>query len=281
MIETKKQWLYRILKESIIPFKRKEWEYIDNGNMSIMTFNLRGDRFKDKSNSWINRRNSIIDMIKDKVPDVICCQETMSNMAKFLKAEIGCNYNCYGVGTFIGVRLDKTFIPTMGNIIFVKKNKFDIIEKNVFWLSDNSKFPSKTWGNKEHRNCIMVRLMSKIDGTIYTVFNTHFDHTSKEARNKSTDLVIKHTEKYNDSIIYIVGDLNATISNDELTGFNDFIFFPKKDSVKTTFNGFNGNKKIVCDYIITNDDINQYELEVITDSYGVPYLSDHYPVLLK
>lgn len=280
MSENKFKRFFRILKELVIPFRTDKWEVKQTSGLSVMSLNLRGDKEKDGVNSWINRRDSIVKMIKDKSPDIICCQETMTHMAKFLKRKIGYNYDCFGIDTFIGLRFDKTVIPTMGNIVFIKKSKYNIDEKDVFWLSDKPNYPSKTWGNSEPRNCIVVRISDINNGKTYSIFATHFDHISKEARNKSCELLISKSLAYNSNQIFFVGDFNAKISGTDLINFNNYNYFPKHDMVKSTFNGFTGNKTSICDYIITNDNLTKYKFELITDGYGVPFLSDHYPILL-
>lgn len=169
----------------------------------------------------------------------------------------------------------------IGNSIFYNKHKYELIEKNVFWLSDNtSKKPTNTWNNSEPRNCIYVKLKNKETNKLYTIFNTHFDHQNIEARNKSTNLLIEYVNKYSkESEVYFCGDFNATISENELKEFNSFNYYPKENKVTTTFNGYSNNRKLIIDYILTNDN-SFYNFEQIIDGYGVNYLSDHYPIMI-
>lgn len=281
-METNNEYNIRILKELILPFKKEKWD-LTNENMSIMSINLKVDRVTDKNNSWLYRRDSIVEMIKDKQPSIICCQETMPHMAKFLNAKIGCNYNCYGKEAFFGTNLVKSLLSnTLGNIIFYDKSKFDLISKETLWLSDKPNFPSKTWGNTEKRNCTIVQLKNKETNKVYTIINTHFDHLLKEARTKSTDFIINLiNNKYNNTECYVLGDLNAKINDEELVKFKTFNYYPNEsNNIKTTFNGFTKNKKSVIDYIITNSNETK-NFDLITDGYGVQYLSDHYPITIN
>lgn len=281
-METKTQRIIRLSKELFGIIKKDDWNlYSSNNEISIMSFNLRGDKETDKKHHWLDRRNSIIEMIKDKQPDIICCQESWTSINKFFKAKIGCNYNSYAIDTFCGTRFDIVPIMNIGNSIFYNKHKYELIEKNVFWLSDNtSKIPTNTWNNSEPRNCIYVKLKNKETNKLYTIFNTHFDHQNIEARNKSTNLLIKYVNKYSkESEVYFCGDFNATISNNELSEFNSFNYYPKLNMVNTTFNGYSNNRKLVIDYILTNND-GFYNFEQIIDGYGVKYLSDHYPMMI-
>ena len=275
------KWESRKIKELLFPEPRERWKKKKTSGISIMNLNLRSDKIEDKDNGWIYRRDSIVKMIKDKCPDIICCQESWSHMVQFLKSKIGCNYDCYGISTFTGKRLDKTLSMTMGNIIFYDKNKFDLDESDVFWLSETPHKLSKSWESEELRNCIVIKLMHKKTGKYYTIFNTHFDHVSTQARNNSAELVMSMSKKMGFGNTFIVGDLNAKISNKELKPFKDLSYYPRGGSVKTTFNGFRTNKKTICDYIISlNNEETDYMFEQITDGYGVPYLTDHYPMMV-
>jgi endonuclease/exonuclease/phosphatase family metal-dependent hydrolase len=271
--------LLRLVTELYFPIKTEFWDFKCSNELSIMTFNMLGDKEEEGEKSWVYRRGPIINMIKDKMPDIIGCQEIWSNMVKYLCSKIGHNYDCYGVSTFNGRRLDKTFSMTMGNAIFYNKERFECIEEDVFWLADIENKPNSTWGNSEPRNCVVVKLKDRNTGKIYVIYNTHFDHKSQLARFQSTELIMNKAQEHKNSIIYILGDFNAKISNDEMIGFNQFSYYPNPLDTQTTFNGFRTYKNQVIDYIFTNDD-DKYKLEVIKNGYGIEYLSDHYPVMI-
>ena len=279
-METKLQHGLRVLKELFLLIKREKWVCNQTNTISIMSFNLRGDKREDLDNGWLKRRESVIKMIKQKQPDIICCQEIWTNMVKYMLQKIGCNYKCYGRDTFFGTRFNISCLVTMGNCIFYNKHKFELVDNETFWLSDKTNYPNCTWGHTEPRNCTVVKLRDKITGKLYTIFNTHFDHTSEDARTKSTELIIKRMSIYKDTEIYVMGDFNASITKNTLVRFNEFLYFPKPNTVKTTFNGFSANKNKVIDYIITNNMKGKYKFKLIEDGYGVPYLSDHYPIII-
>lgn len=278
-METKLKRLLRLIKELCFPIKRDFWDFKRSTNFSIMTFNMLGDKTENDTKSWVYRRDPIIEMIKDKMPDIIGCQEIWSSMVKYLYAKIGHNYECYAVSTFNGKKLSKTMSMTMGNAIFYNKERFECIDKGVFWLADNESHPNCTWGNSEPRNCIYVKLRERHTDQLYIIYNTHLDHKSQLARFQSTEHILNKANGHKDSIIYILGDFNAKITDTELIGFNTFSYYPSPNTTQTTFNGFRTNKTQVIDYIFTNDD-SKYKVEVIKDGYGIEYLSDHYPVMI-
>lgn len=279
-MKTNIQWGLRLLKENFFPIKREIWDMRTYDGISVMSFNLKTDKPSDGPNNWVYRRDAILSMIKDYTPDVICCQEVMPHMAKWLKAKIGCNYDCYGRDTFHGTRLDRSiFCNTLGNIIFYNKAKFRMVDRYAFWLSDTPDKPSATWGNKEPRNCVVVELLDNFTYNYISVMCTHLDHTSAEVRERSAQLIVdKSFYARNYMVGYLAGDFNASVDDPELQSLSrcKLFCFPTKDV--PTFNGFRGNKKSVIDYIFTNFE-NQKGF-VVLDGYGVPFLSDHYPIIV-
>ena len=278
-METELQWRIRVLKELLLPMKRDKWDLYSSDGISVMSFNLRGDKIKDTTNTWKQRRDSVIDMIKSEQPDIICCQEIWTNMVKYIMSKIGCNYGCYGKDTSYGINFRYSCLMSLGNCIFYNKHKYEVVDKYTFWLSDKTKYPNCTWGNTEPRNCVVIKLRNIYTGKLYTVFNTHFDHKYYKARLNSTQLLLDKAKEHLDSEIYFAGDFNADINSPELTAFTEYYdYYPKHDEVKTTFNGFTNNKNSVIDYIITNG-VN-YKFKLIDNGYGVKYLSDHYPIMI-
>lgn len=278
-MKTNIQWGLRLLKENFFPIKKENWRMADHVGTCVMTFNLKTDKPTDGPNNWRYRRDAIVRMIKDEQPDIICCQEVMPHMAKWLKKKIGCNYDCYGRDTFHGTRLDRSiFCNTLGNIIFYNKEKFRMVDRYAFWLSDTPGKPSATWGNTEPRNCVVVELRDNFyNNQPIVVMCTHFDHLSQDARARSAQLIVENGfDMYGgDMVSYLAGDFNANINDPELKPLQAFESHPKEGV--TTFNGFTGNKKSIIDYIICNR--HNHVSDIVLSSYGVPYMSDHYPVI--
>ena len=105
---------------------------------------------------------------------------------------------------------------------------------------------------------------------------THFDHLSQDVRARSAQLIVeKGFDLYGDMVCYLAGDLNANIDDPELKPLQAFESHPKEGV--TTFNGFTGNKKSIIDYILCNR--HNHVSDIVLSSYGVPYMSDHYPVI--
>lgn len=262
----------RIIKEYLkLTFsKRKKVEPFKNNKFKLISLNLRRDQ--EELDNWDTRKNKILDFLKQEQPHILCSQEVMPHMYKFLLKEFG--FDGYGIDNYLGCKLNLSpLISSEGNIILYDKNKYTKVHSGVFWLSDKPNFPSATWGNKTLRTCVYVALKDKETKKVIYVFNTHFDHISNEAREKSEMLVLK---KINEIAlgcdVYLTGDFNAPIK--DLTKLNAKFDNTYNYNKNLTFNSFkNLTKTLDAVYFRFG---NKFNVEIPNIK-----LSDHTPVIIS
>ena len=130
-------------------------------------------------------------------------------------------------------------------------------------------------------------------GFEFLYFNTHLDHLGSQARKNSIKLIVaKMTELNPDNVpVFLSGDFNSTT--------DDTIFEPLKASLKDarevsaisdkniTYNGFgkvtdnpDTRKEWVIDHIFFSG-VNPMAFMVLNGNYGVPFISDHYPISFR
>ena len=120
------------------------------------------------------------------------------------------------------------------------------------------------------------------------IYNTHFDHIGKVAREKSAIMILNHITKNNylDKSLVVMGDLNANTDEPTIKVLSEkledaFKMNPLKDSIGT-FNGFDINSKLSdrIDYIFTkNIKIIDYRHIDKKLPNGL-WPSDHLPILI-
>lgn len=248
-------------------------EFKDSKKFKIMTFNIRRDSNKDGLNNWVYRRDAIIKMIIDNEPDVICFQEVMPTASKYLSFKLSKYYDNYGIEIFTNKNITKSnFIFGEGLLIMWRRDLFKCIDKKIIKLYDGRKI--------NLRRLLDIKLKNNITGKVINVMNTNLCHKSKNARDKSLEFMYKYVNKLN-NYFYLCGDFNTskTLENSKISLFiNKYSYNYRKTQDETTINLF--GKKIynhIIDYIFSNNELVMYK--TITDSYGVKYLSDHYPVI--
>lgn len=99
--------------------------------VTVMSYNIRLDTKADGVNQWGNRIEKVSDLIKKHNPDLLGVQEALHNQMLDLQKHLP-NYQ------FVGVARDDGKEKGEYSAIFYKKDKFDVLKQNTFWLSEST-----------------------------------------------------------------------------------------------------------------------------------------------
>lgn len=262
----------------------EEKEYVD---LSVMSFNIRLNTSVDKGvKSWGIRRPLVKDYVISKSADVVCFQEVTVSQKEHIKEDFADSYETYWKGR------DNTS-ETEGLAILYKKDRFELVESGVFWLSETPEEMSKGWSALYYRICVNVTLRDKISDKVFTVYNVHLDHISGEARENGIKLVAERAkEKGNEAII--CGDFNANESSECVSALalthNSAKAVASISDEGGTYNDFGGIMiQLLADFYATPIDHIFVEKSIIVDEYVIfderpnedGYYSDHYAIMAK
>lgn len=260
---------------------------IGQENFTIMSYNIRLGSVDDGENHWDLRKQHLVDLIQYYEPDFLGTQEGQSPQLKFIQA----NLKGY---EFIGKprTLDENGEFTA---IFYKKDQFEILEQNTFWLSETPDQISKGWDADYERIATYVLFKDKKSKKQIWVLNTHFDHIGKEARRNSALMIlekVKELKSKKDVPVFVMGDFNAVSTDEpiqiltkELKDSRE-ISTSKPYGPENTFTGFQflaAEEKQILDYVFLNhhSKIEIMKHRIIDDFYGKGnYPSDHFPVFV-
>lgn len=260
-------------------------------SVKVMSYNIRLDTEADGVNQWKNRTDKVAALIKKYNPDLLGVQEALHNQMIDLQSNLP-DYSFVGVGRDDGKEKGEY------SAIFYKKDKFEVLLQNTFWLSETPEVPgSKSWDAAITRIVTYTLLKDKTTGKSFIYTNTHFDHVGKEARKNSAKLIKIFLKGFVNGAtfekpereipIIITGDFNSepadapylTMIDGDDTILTDSR--PLQDRTGT-FCGFEVNK-IECrtiDYIFHSPHWKASGYKVIQDHNGTYYPSDHLPVLV-
>jgi endonuclease/exonuclease/phosphatase family metal-dependent hydrolase len=260
-------------------------------SVKVMSYNIRLDTEADGVNQWKNRPEKVINLIKKYNPDLFGVQEALHNQMVDLQSGLS-EYSYVGVGRDDGKEKGEY------SAIFYKKEKFELLTQNTFWLSETPDVPgSKSWDAAITRVVSFAVFKDKATGKDFFYANTHFDHVGKEARKNSAFMIKAYLRGFvsgskfrNENLevpVIVSGDFNSeptdapyvTITNGE-----HFSLFDSRpaNNLTGTFCGFELNK-MECktiDYIFHSEDWKASNYQVIQDNDGKYYPSDHLPVLV-
>ena len=248
--------------------------------INIMTYNIRLDTETDGINMWDNRKEGIVSLIKEENVDILGIQEGLPSQIEYLSKQLD-DYSMIGEGRDGGNNGEYS-------AIYYKSKKMKLIETETFWLSETPEIPSIGWDAAINRISTLGLFKMVNSSMDVLVYNSHFDHLGKIAREKSAVLILNHIKEnnYQNMPLIVMGDFNANpdelpieLLSEELN--DSFKILPIENPIGT-YNGFNLDSNLLdrIDYIFTkNIKITNYKHLDRKLSSGL-WPSDHLPILI-
>mgnify|MGYP006082653713 CR=1 FL=1 len=249
--------------------------------LRIMSYNIRLDVESDGVNQWSHRRVGVVALLEEENPDIFGIQEGLPHQVSFLSQQL-VGYSMIGKGRDGGDNGEYS-------AIYYKKNKLKLLKSETLWLSETQKKPTVGWDAALNR-IVTYGVFSTVNSNKkIVVYNTHFDHIGKQARENSAKLILHHINANNFSKeqLVVLGDFNAAPEEAPIKLLSNhledaFTSTPVKNPIGT-FNAFNIQSKLVrrIDYVFTKN------LEVIEYRHIQKKLpnglwpSDHLPVIIS
>ena len=251
--------------------------------LQVMSYNIKYATEEDGEDSWSQRKDRLIALLKKYEPDVFGVQEARLEQLRFIKEELD-HYAYMGTGRDGG---DEGLF----NAIFFDCRNFEVSNDHTFWLSETPNEPSKGWDASFRRTCTFA-LVNRINSRDkFWLFNTHFDHQGEEAMEKSAEMIIEKMRIVNDEKFpaILVGDFNLEADSGPITFLSEQLADSKKTAREIapgpdeTFNAYEYDEPPIAriDYIFTDSKIEVLKYAVLTDSQEEHYPSDHFPVLTE
>ncbi len=243
--------------------------------MHILSFNLRVNVSVDGKHAWPYRRDAAIDFMKEKEFDVIGLQEVTPDMYQDLLCALPHYHFIYQPRDTYGEAAP----------LLVKKDSFEIIEENTFWLTDTPFVQSKLAGSAFHRTASYAVLKSK-NGHMFACFNTHLDyldgHTIYHQTAYLYEMMNNLAEKYQASLI-LTGDMNQHPLDQAIKFLSHYLESSYQDITDygLTYHGFSSKEDgLPIDYIFYSKDLLKTAFKIHHHTSDT-YLSDHYPISIK
>lgn len=173
------------------------------------TYNIRYGTANDGENSWSNRRDLCIEVLRALDADIVGVQEALDFQLDEMRGMLP-GYVQVGVGRDDGRRRGEHAA------LLVRGDRYAIDRSGTTWLSDTPDVPgSRSWGNGITRIVTWARLIDLHSGRALWVYNVHLDHQSQASRERSVELVsqLMHARPFADEPVIVMGDFNAGEGN--------------------------------------------------------------------
>lgn len=265
-----------------------DWEpaRADDELVRVMTFNVRYGSANDGENSWPNRKEVLLDAIRNFDPDLLGTQETLAMQADFLAENLPA-LTLVGVGRDDGKRAGEL------SALMFKKVRFELVDSGTFWLSETPDKPgSKSWDSSLPRIATWARLRDKTSGGREICYlNTHWDHRGNKARVESAKIIRRWiSEHAPHGVAIVTGDLNITDDHEGYRTLADDrqqprlrdmyrLLYPEPGKDEATFHNFSGKRGgRRIDFIFASSEATPIASAIDYTNREGRYPSDHYPV---
>lgn len=251
-------------------------------DLKVMTFNLRYGTALDGDNAWANRKDILVDTIRNQAPDIMGVQECLVFQAEYIADKLP-EYRWLGVDRDVTGKGEMT-------AVFYRNAAFFPLESGHFWLSETPDVPASTsWDTSLTRMATWVYFYHPETKTRFYFYNTHLDHRGAEARVQGISVIANHVDarRVKDPVI-LTGDFNAyaqhslPYDNAMERGFKDaWTTAEQKTGPAVTFSEFNApdltlDKRI--DWILYQGEVRVALCETVAYNENGRYPSDHFPV---
>lgn len=249
------------------------------------TFNLRYDNPGDTGNLWKDRAPVVASLIRFHDFDVLGTQEGLKNQIDDIQAALP-EYAHYGKGRDDGKDGGEH------SAIFYRKDRFRLLNKGDFWLSETPDKPGLGWdATCCNRICSWVYLQDFKSKKKFYFFNAHFDHQGVKARVESGKLIIKKVREIAGKTPAIfTGDLNGGHNSDwyqtiKTSGvlFDTYYQVQHPYVSNASFNAFGSERALasdeIIDHIFATRQFKAIKWGILTDTYRGKFPSDHFPVI--
>lgn len=276
--------------------------------LKVISFNVRQSLGSDGYNSWPFRQDAAARMLQTERPALLGLQETCPEQVGFFDS-IMVGYGRLGVGRDDGKRAGEMMS------IYYDRALFDLVDWGTFWLSATPDTVSQGWDGACKRTCTWAALKLKSNGQRVLFLNTHLDHIGPIARREGVRLIADRikvlTAKYGNADdftpTFLTADFNTSSVNPIFDVLKEQMYEARATAPQSdtgfTFNEWgkvkrqleangqdphkiklgatgNSDNEPVIDHIFYRD-ATALTFRVLRGDYGVPFISDHYPVALE
>ena len=249
-------------------------------DLKIISFNIRYNSWEniDGENGWPNRKGAVAKMILEERPAAIGLQEALIDQLQYLDTVLT-HYRRIGVGRDDGKEAGEFMA------IYYDTTRLELLSHSTRWLSETPDVPTKGWDAACYRTVTIALFRDRRSGKEFQYLNTHLDHVGQTARAEGVKLIVNSLKESSiaDNVPVIVGgDMNSTIEDKIFQRFYDANLKPareltKRTSYVDTYNAYGKEKSALIDhFFVRNVKVKQFR--TLDGNYGVPYISDHYPI---
>lgn len=240
--------------------------------LTIISQNIRCANDPD-GHGWEDRKPRIKALMDQYHADVVGFQEIRPVWLEFLETAFGETYEIY-------CQYRTTTGKPEGPAIMWKREKFELLKKGTFWLSDTPEKESDGWDTLGYpRNAVWVTLRERESGKTFTYINTHFGF-GDEGQVKSAKVIYDHIGRCNMPAL-VTADFNMkpdapayAAMTEKLTDLN----MATARDPEITYHAYGAKDGCLIDYIFLTEEFKPLTYRRMTETFDGKFPSDHYGI---
>ena len=246
--------------------------------LRVMSFNVRTPVDTEPAKRWDDRRDSMVELIRQQAPAVIGTQELVKLQGDYLVQKLP-HYHWFGEGRRGGDEDEH-----MG--VLYDSSRLQLLESGRFWLSDTPEVAgSISWGHPYPRMATWGLFERLSDHQRFYLLDTHLPYRSEDepARVKGAELIVQRLQQLPANIpVVVTGDFNSEPDSPTHQAFTRYLQDARMQvshpqGPRLTFHDFTGKPTQQLDWILVKglkvkqfSTLDQKPLGVLP--------SDHFPV---
>lgn len=249
-------------------------------DFKVISYNIRNSSAagEDGDNCWENRKPATLKLFRTEKPDMIGMQEVLPDQLAYMTRHMHSRgYRMIGVGRDDGAGKGENMC------IYYNSRRFRLLDSNTHWLSSTPDEVSLGWDGACRRTVTYVLLQEKKTGKKIAYFNTHLDHVGSVARRESVLLLCRLIGQLAPAGVPVIlgGDMNSTITDSIFRPLDDCGMLVARDIApqtdnRGTYNGWGKANEVIDHFFVRG--VKPLEFHCLDGDYGVPFISDHYPI---
>lgn len=248
-----------------------------NDTLKVVSYNIRLGSADDGPYSWEYRKSATPALINRERPDLLGIQEGLIDQVRYIETKCP-EYSRLGVGRDDGAEGGEIMA------LFYLHDRFEPLSKGTFWLSETPDTVSRGWDAAYNRTATWGLFRDSRSGRTVCYINTHLDNEGVAAREESVKLLAAKIREIapEGTAVVLGGDFNAPSDASLFRPLDGLLQSARDTSPATDRKGtYTDFGRIphgeLLDHLFYRN-LEPISFRTLDGDYGVPYLSDHYPV---
>lgn len=222
--------------ETVVPTEPEPVAQEPGVAINVISWNIWHESIYTGHSTNYERLNKVVSLVNDYMPDVFMAQETVDWWCIYLMQNLDPVYTWAYTESNGHDELmpnltygPKTVPDETCNAIFYNKEKLELVENGIYWLSDTPEKMSKYDSSWCFRITTWAKFREIESGKEFVCINTHLDNAGGGP--EQAPVLLEIVKQFEDYPVFLGGDFNARKTNEVMKHFFNYSWIVEGSSV--------------------------------------------------